>query len=350
MAEKDDRTVHGVNLSGWLVLESWVTPSLFASTGAFDGAGLREALGRKRFSELLDAHRSTFITEEDFSRIAARGFDAVRLPVPWFVLGDDGPFPGSYDGCLKYVDAAMNWAEDEGIQVLLCLSSIPGSTDSESGHQMVIQNEERSRAAALEVISVLAERFGRRPGLLGIEPLDEPQVQHRHGLTLTDGVPMHRLRNYYRDAYETIRQMGGHKPVVVISDGGMPGEFRRFMAQDRYTNVWLDSHIYHYADSTDASGPRGVRDLITATDRYLKTAHESHLPCMVGEWSAALPLADSAMTPEGRIALERVYTSSQLSAFAGSAGWFFQTWKTESHLSSWDARVALSSFERGMFD
>lgn len=24
------RTLHGVNLSGWLVLEPWVTPSLFA--------------------------------------------------------------------------------------------------------------------------------------------------------------------------------------------------------------------------------------------------------------------------------------------------------------------------------
>ena len=39
-----------------------------------------------------------------------------------------------------------------------------------------------------------------------------------------------------------------------------------------------------------------------------------------------------------------------MGAFAGGAGWFFQTWKTEARLSSWDARVALSSFETGMFD
>ena len=39
-----------------------------------------------------------------------------------------------------------------------------------------------------------------------------------------------------------------------------------------------------------------------------------------------------------------------MGAFGGCAGWFFQTWKTEGRLSSWDARVALSSFETGMFD
>ena len=54
------------------------------------------------------------------------------------------------------------------------------------------------------------------------------------------------------------------------------------------------------------------------------------------------------MTPEGRIALERVYTSEQLEAYAACPAWFFNTWKTSGLLTSWDARVALSSFERGM--
>ena len=29
-------TLHGVNLAGWLMLEPWVTPELFAETGALD--------------------------------------------------------------------------------------------------------------------------------------------------------------------------------------------------------------------------------------------------------------------------------------------------------------------------
>ncbi len=100
----------------------------------------------------------------------------------------------------------------------------------------------------------------------------------------------------------------------------------------------------------NAAGPAGVRRLADASAAYVARARKSGLPVMVGEWSSALPLADAGMTPEGRIALERVYTAGQMSAFSGCAGWFFQTWKTEGRLSSWDARVALSSFETGMFD
>lgn len=39
------RSLHGVNLTGWLTLESWVTPELFAGAGALDEESLVTALG-----------------------------------------------------------------------------------------------------------------------------------------------------------------------------------------------------------------------------------------------------------------------------------------------------------------
>ena len=71
---------------------------------------------------------------------------------------------------------------------------------------------------------------------------------------------------------------------------------------------------------------------------------------MVCSWSGALPFADSLMTPEGHIALERVYLSEQIAAFRKCPAWFFQTWKTEGRISGWDARVSLATFERRMLD
>ena len=59
-------------------------------------------------------------------------------------------------------------------------------------------------------------------------------------------------------------------------------------------------------------------------------------------------LASREMTPEGRIALERVYTSEQLGTYEKCPAWFFNTWKTSGLLAGWDARVALATFERGM--
>ena len=69
---------------------------------------------------------------------------------------------------------------------------------------------------------------------------------------------------------------------------------------------------------------------------------------MVGEWSAAMPMGGSTLTPEGQLALTRVYVSAQIDAFEGAPAWFFRTWKTSWRDPFWDARVALSSFDRDM--
>lgn len=341
--------LHGVNLSGWLVLESWVTPSIFSQTGVFDERGLVESVGATRYAELVRRHRDSFMSERDFARISARGFDAVRLPVPWYVFGEDGPLPGSFTGCISYVDQAFDWAEASGLRILLDIAVAPAGSSMPDGRNADLGEFGAYRMAMLDVVGGLSARYAGRPAFLGIEPVDELMASHPQGLGMTEGTPLHRIRNYYRDAYEVVRQVAGEDPVVVLSDAGLPNAWKQFMAQPRYCNVWLDSHLYHYTDQMDASGPRGVRKLVERSIRSLDQARRSGLPVMVGEWSSALPLADSTMTPEGRLALERVYASGQLAAFKGTTGWFFQTWKTEGHLSSWDARIALSSFERGMF-
>ena len=341
-------TVHGVNLSGWLVLEPWVTPSLFAATGTLDEASLANAMEPASFAEMLAKHRESFVTETDFARIAARGFDAVRLQVPWYVFGESGPMPGPSVACLDYDDRAFDWAEAAGIDVLLDVASAPGA-DPSSPASFFGENES-FRTTMLDVLGALSARYAERANFMGIEPIDDIQGRARRGLSVIEGVPPHLLRNFYRDAYEVVRAAAGEGPAFVVHDAYIPLTWRAFMAPSRYQNVWLDSHVYHYAESMNATGPSGVRRLVDESISYLAKARKSGLPVMVGEWSAALPIADAGMTPEGRIALERVYTAGQLSAFAGSAGWFFQTWKTEGRLSSWDARIALSSFEAGMFD
>jgi glucan 1,3-beta-glucosidase len=126
------------------------------------------------------------------------------------------------------------------------------------------------------------------------------------------------------------------------------------MAQRQYQNVWLDCHLDKpsaiMADMGYAPGAStlGVRHIMAAIHRHIREDQRSGLPVMVGKWSSALPIADAAMTPEGRVALERIYSSEQLTAYEKLPAWFFQTWKTTGRLSSWDARVALSSFERGL--
>lgn len=340
------RALHGVNLTGWLSLESWVTPDMFAGTGSLGERGVAETLGHELYGDLVREHRDTFITAEDFERIALRGFNAVRLPVPWYVFGEHGPEPEFYVGCVEHVDAAMEWADENGLRVLLVLGICPGKQNEENEVSSAGRNH---REAMLSVLDQLARRYAHAPALMGIEVADEPVVQHRKGLFgIADGVSPHVLRNYYREAYAVVRAAAGDGPCVVLPDAGLPHAWRGFMTSRRYTNVWLDCHLYHYTDKIDASGPAGASKLVSRSKELIASAQKSGLPVMVGAWSAALPFADSLMTPEGRIALERVYCSEQIAAFEDLAGWFFQTWKTGAQLSGWDSRIALASFERSM--
>ena len=347
-----DKTLHGVNLTGWLSLESWVTPELFAGSGAIAERELAASLGTERYQELVRTHRASFITAEDFRRIAARGFNAVRLVLPWFVLGEDGPGPGPYLGCLDEADAALEWAEDIGLSVIFVLGIMPGaaSRDGEAGDFTGVNDLLEARNRMLDVIGTLSSRWALRSGFFGIELAEDVVPQVRRGLSLSEGVPLHVLRNYYRDAYDRVRKAAGPDPVVIIPDGGHPKLWRGFLAQSRYRNVWIDVNLTRRPTTLDAAGPSGLRRMVETSRRHLVEASKSGMPVMVGTWSSSLPIADSATTQEGRIAYERIYASEQLALLEKTRcpAWFFQTWKTSSRLASWDARIALASFERGM--
>ncbi len=340
------RSFHGVNLTGWLSLEPWITPELFAGTGALGEPGLRKTLGDELYRDLICEHRQTFISETDFKLIARRGFSAVRIPVPWYVFGEKGPEPGGHVGCIEHVDNAFTWAENTGISILLVLSVSPGAQEGQDGLEGF---EQYRREAFLDVLAGLARRYAGSRALYGVEVAQEPVVQRRRGLLgMAEGVRSHVLRNYYRDAYDVVRTAAGDRPYVVLPDAGVPQLWRGFMGGHHYHNVVLDCHLYHYDEQVDATGPAGAATLVQRSRATLARASKSGLPVIVGAWSAALPFADSLMTPEGRIALERVYCAEQIAAFTDLPAWFFQTWKTAGHLSGWDARIALSSFERSM--
>lgn len=346
----DGSTLHGVNLAGWLLPELWVTPELFAATGSLDLISLADKLGRKRYEEVILHHLDTFITEDDFLHMSERGYNAVRLAVPWFVFGERGPLPGTHRGCLDYVDRAFDWAEAAEMSILLDIALAPGATITSDGLRMQVDFTPARREALLQVVAGLARRYADRSPFFGIEPLDEVVIQRRRGLSIEPGLPLPHLRNFYRDAYEAIRSAAGTRPVIVFSDADSAHSWRRFMAHQRYENVWLDTHLYRFAEQTAATGPGGVRLLLEESKRELDEARKSGLPVMVGEWSAALPIFDKTITAEGSLALERVYVAEQLRLMEDCPAWFFQTWKTAGHLSDWDARLALASFERDMLD
>lgn len=68
--------MRGVNIGGWLVLEPWITPSLFEHTGndaIVDEYTFGQLQDLNMAKAALKQHWDTFYTEDDFQQIAAAG-------------------------------------------------------------------------------------------------------------------------------------------------------------------------------------------------------------------------------------------------------------------------------------
>ena len=163
--------LRGVNLGGWLVLEKWMTPSLFAGTDAIDEYTF---MATPDAVERLRAHHETWITEADFAWLAGHGVDLVRLPVGHWVLADDPP----YLGAPELLDAAMDWAAAYGLEVLLDLHAVSGSQNGQDHSGRVgpraWYRERHHREHTHDALAALATRYGTHPALWGLELVNEP--------------------------------------------------------------------------------------------------------------------------------------------------------------------------------
>ena len=169
--------IRGTNLGNWLVLEKWMKPDLFASTETEDETWLSRKMPAEKFAALIKKHRDTYVTEEDFKFIAENGLNAVRLPVPYFTFGDRPPFVE----CVTWIDRAFVWAEKYGLKILIDLHTVP---DSQNGFDnggicgvCKFFREKEEIEFVYTVLERLAERYGTREGLWGIEILNEPVSQ-----------------------------------------------------------------------------------------------------------------------------------------------------------------------------
>jgi len=113
----------GVNLGGWLVLERWMTPSVFAGTDATNEYELSQTVdGQARIQQ----HRQTFIQEADIKWLAQAGIRLLRLPIGYWALDDQPP----YLSAKPQIDWLMDMARQYDLQVLLDLHAAPGAQNT----------------------------------------------------------------------------------------------------------------------------------------------------------------------------------------------------------------------------
>ncbi|WP_084075279.1 glycoside hydrolase family 5 protein [Demequina sp. NBRC 110052] len=181
------RLPRGVGLGNWLLPEGymWLFGDDAASPRAIEALFARLA-GDDYASHFWDEYRRRYITEADISRIAALGFDHVRVPINARVIqGADGdPLSAGY----ALLDDVVRWSERHGIRVLLDLHGAPGGQtgtnidDSARGRPDLFLDPHNLELTE-RLWSDLATHFAGNHTVMGYDLLNEPLPEGWRSLT-----------------------------------------------------------------------------------------------------------------------------------------------------------------------
>ncbi|MFD6178618.1 MULTISPECIES: glycoside hydrolase family 5 protein [unclassified Isoptericola] len=293
----------GVGIGTWLLPEGY----MWRFAPAPEGRGVPaqspreiEALvddlvGPDRAAEFWARFRDTFFTEADVARIAAEGFDHVRLPINSRVVMDEA---GRFleDG-FALVERCVRWCEAHGLHVVLDLHGAPGGQtgtnidDSPRGRPELF-TEPRYPDLTVRLWTELARRYADDPTVAAYDLLNEP-LPDEHG-------PRHAadLVALYRRLTAAIREVD---PDHLIMYEGT------HWASDPaiFTEVWDDASVVQFHRYWSPPDREGIAGFLEVRDRL-------GLPLYMGE--------GGENAPDWLAAAFGLYEAEGI-------GWNFWTWK-----------------------
>lgn len=318
----------GVNLGGWLVLEKWMTPTLFDGTDAKDEYTFMQTPGAV---EKIKHHRDTFITESDFAWIHDNGIQTIRIPIGYWIFDGDGP----YTATLKYLDWAFDMAQKYSLQVIVDMHGLKGSQNGwdHSGKAGTSDwfKHKIYRDESIKTAERLVKRYAKRDNFWGIQIINEPKL---------GPVKVFKLLAFYKQAYKRIYTKLPKQTYFIVSDGYIP-RILAFLLPRSLDRLVIDVHIYHM--TTPFAQYHSLDWFYKKTQRraaLIKRLSKKY-PVIIGEWSGVLRgeiTKNMSKADQGKAT--KYYIKLQTTAFNSALGWFYWSYKTE-HPGTWNMRSAI---------
>ena len=313
------KTLRGVNLGGWLVLERWMTPGLFSGTEAEDEYTFMQTNGAL---EKLRLHQKTFIAEEDFKWLSENNIDAVRIPIGYWILDGDGPLKPS----ISKLDWAISMAERYNIKVLVCMHGAPGSQNGldHSGRvgEAKWQLEQKYRDQTTDILKRLAIRYKENSSFWGLELLNEPTMK------LFQPV----LRKFYRQSYDEIVAVARTGLIVVFHDAFMPILLSGALWPYKNFPVFMDHHWYHFfvPKWLQPKLPFRVYYVYLRLHGWMLKSLQRTQPVLIGEWSGIIGGEKLGRYPRSEHnEIIRHHAEAQLGIYRNLSAHFYWSYKTQ---------------------
>lgn len=281
--------LNGVNLGSWLMMEMWMGP-IEAPNDEFSYSDvistLKKRFGEEKAQELINLYEESFITDEDFARIEALGFNCIRLPFwyrnfmnengNWFTLRPDEN-PG-----FKLLDKIIDKCSEHGLYVILDMHGCPGGQSMNhstgvSGKNQLYGNE-KNLSAMESLWTTIAERYKDNPTVAAYDIMNEPmnnggysglrawQPGSDQAIRLTNGV--------YDRMIKAIRKTGDNHVITVEgiwSINNLPDP-----QSMGWNNMMYQLHLY---DEKESDVDDRIRELTDIAQKQYGTA------VLVGEYN-----------------------------------------------------------------
>ncbi|RMZ79027.1 hypothetical protein DV737_g3603, partial [Chaetothyriales sp. CBS 132003] len=325
--------VRGVNIGGWLVLEPWITPSIFAQFPAGNVVDEFTLAQQPNAESILQEHWSTWATEEDFQKIASAGLNLVRIPIGYWAFtkyGDDPYIQGAAD----YLDQALDWAADTGLKVWIDLHGAPLSQNGfdNSGQRTKTLGWGTGDTISFTngIIGEIADRYADNPVVAGIELLNEPMIPQLPG-------GKDSVAQYTQQGFDTINE----RTSTILQVGFLDtDQWDGFLT--RPGGAILDTHTYQvFTDSDLALSPEDHIDKVYSRAQSWNQGQDKWI--INGEWSAAF--TDCAYGLNGWLLGSRFDGSFPGSTYIGSC-------TNRGNIQTWDQdlRTATTNYIKAQID
>ncbi|KAK0543156.1 hypothetical protein OC845_006264 [Tilletia horrida] len=296
-AAQQKTMIRGVNLGGFLVIESFITPTLFSRTNnsaIVDEWTFSTLQPRDQAARLLQGHLDSFITERDLAMISDLGLNHIRLPIPFYAIDVAPDEPYLKLNRWELAKQVVRWAGKHNVRVIVDLHSLPGGQNGYDHSGKTGQNLWASNQTyfdrSLAIVKIIASEFSKPEygsTVIAIEPVNEPVTN------------LTRVAEYYSHSRDIISSASNSTIVTLMDDGG-PQNLDSWRTRPAPHNMSaMSSHPYLVFNDADILSNRTEKvEKICALGKMYQKFNDEEMYLVVDEWTPAF--TDCAVNLNGR--------------------------------------------------